>query len=303
MRAEREKKKEKNRAGQELAGQEAVQAAQEQAGQEAVQAGQVQAGQEPGQSGQVQSAAEASGQKPADGEKRPASRVEVKEPEGAEQPEKPVKYIIRTQDVVRSFPLPGKAGLGGEFQALKGISLEIPEQSLTILRGRSGSGKTTLLNILSALDKPTSGRVWLQNQDIARLSERKRVNLRRKKLGFVFQSVSLIPMMSAYENVEFVLRMAGVKKGRRERAEECLKLVGLGSRMNHMPQEMSGGEQQRVAIARAVAHRPSIIFADEPTGELDSATALSVVNLFKQLVAKEGVTIVMTTHDEFDGSG
>ncbi len=321
MRAEREKKKEKNRAVQELAGQEAVQAGQEQAGQEAVragqeqpgqeavQAGQVQAGQEPGQSGQVQPAAEAPGQKTADGEKQPASRVEVKEPErteqqkeaerqkGAEQPEKPVKYIIRTQDVVRSFPLPGKAGLGGEFQALKGISLEIPEQSLTILRGRSGSGKTTLLNILSALDKPTSGRVWLQNQDIARLSERKRVNLRRKKLGFVFQSVSLIPMMSAYENVEFVLRMAGVKKGRRERAEECLKLVGLGSRMNHMPQEMSGGEQQRVAIARAVAHRPSIIFADEPTGELDSATALSVVNLFKQLVAKEGVTIVMTTHD------
>lgn len=309
MRAEREKKKEKSRAGQELAGQEAVQAAQEQSGQETVQAGQeqsgqeavqaaqIQAGQEPGQSGQVQSAAEAPGQKPADGEKRPASRVEVKEPEGTEQPEKPVRYIIRTQDVVRSFPLPGKAGLGGEFQALKGISLEIPEQSLTILRGRSGSGKTTLLNILSALDKPTSGRVWLQNQDIARLSERKRVNLRRKKLGFVFQSVSLIPMMSAYENVEFVLRMAGVKKGRRERAEECLKLVGLGSRMNHMPQEMSGGEQQRVAIARAVAHRPSIIFADEPTGELDSATALSVVNLFKQLVAKEGVTIVMTTHD------
>ena len=107
----------------------------------------------------------------------------------------------------------------------------------------------------------------------------------------------MIPLMTAYENVEFALRMAGVKTGRRERAEECLHMVGLGNRMHHMPQELSGGEQQRVAIARAVAHRPQIIFADEPTGELDSATAVSVVNLFKQMVKEEGVTIVMTTHD------
>ena len=206
--------------------------------------------------------------------------------------------IIVAENIVRSFPVPGGGpGSRDGFMALKGISLEIPARSLTILRGRSGSGKTTLLNILSALDQPTKGRVWLQEQDITAMSEGARDLLRRKKIGFIFQSVSLIPLMSAFENVEFVLRMAGMKQGRRERTEECLKLVGLGNRMHHMPQELSGGEQQRVAIARAVAHRPDIIVADEPTGELDSATALSVVGLFRQLVEKEGVTIVMTTHD------
>lgn len=206
--------------------------------------------------------------------------------------------MIVAENIVRSFPVPGSVpGSREEFMALKGISLEVPARSLAILRGRSGSGKTTLLNILSALDRPTQGRVWLQGQEITAMSEGARDQLRRRKIGFIFQSVSLIPLMSAYENVEFVLRMAGMKQGRRERAEECLKLVGLGNRMHHMPQEMSGGEQQRVAIARAVAHRPDIIFADEPTGELDSATALSVVELFRELVEKEGVTIVMTTHD------
>ena len=208
------------------------------------------------------------------------------------------KNIIVAENIVRSFPVPGSApGSREEFMALKGISLAVPARSLTILRGRSGSGKTTLLNILSALDQPTQGRVWLQEQDITAMTEGARDQLRRRRFGFIFQSVSLIPLMSAYENVEFVLRMAGMKQGRQERAEECLKLVGLGNRMHHMPQEMSGGEQQRVAIARAVAHRPDMIFADEPTGELDSATALSVVNLFKELVKKEGVTILMTTHD------
>lgn len=202
--------------------------------------------------------------------------------------------IIVAEDIVRSFPLPGSRE---EFTALKGISMQVPARSLAILRGRSGSGKTTLLNILSALDRPTKGKVWLQGREITALSDGARDGLRRRKIGFVFQSVSLIPLMSAYENVEFALRMAGVKQGRRERAEECLRLVGLGNRIHHMPQELSGGEQQRVAIARAVAHRPDIIFADEPTGELDSAMAMSVMGLFRELVEKEGVTIVMTTHD------
>lgn len=206
--------------------------------------------------------------------------------------------MIKAENIVRSFPLPGASvGENKEFMALKDISFEIPEKTLTILRGRSGSGKTTLLNILSALDKPTSGKVWVQGKDITTMSESKRELLRRKDTGFIFQSVSLIQLMTAFENVEFALRMAGVKTGRKERAEECLHMVGLGSRMHHMPQELSGGEQQRVAIARAVAHHPKLIFADEPTGELDSATAVSVVNLFKQMVEKEGVTIIMTTHD------
>lgn len=206
--------------------------------------------------------------------------------------------MLVAENIVRSFPQPGATLLENkEFYALKDISFKIPEKTLTVLKGRSGSGKTTLLNILSALDRPTSGKVWVQGREITAMSEKKRELLRRKDTGFIFQSVSLIPLMTAYENVEFALRMAGVKNGRKERAEECLHMVGLGSRMHHMPQELSGGEQQRVAIARAVAHRPKIIFADEPTGELDSATAVSVVNLFKEMVAKEGVTIIMTTHD------
>ena len=194
--------------------------------------------------------------------------------------------------VNRIFPV-----AGGEFQALADLCAEIPAGVLTILKGRSGSGKTTLLNIVGALDVPTSGSVLIGGQDVCRLSERARENLRRTRVGFVFQSVSLIPTMDAFQNVEFSLRLAGVKKGRGERVEECLKMVGLGNRMHHMPAEMSGGEQQRVAIARAIAHRPRIILADEPTAELDSAMAAEVAHLFQEMTRREHVTIVMTTHD------
>jgi len=186
---------------------------------------------------------------------------------------------------------------GGDFWALKGVSADIPRGKLTILKGRSGSGKTTLLNILGALDKPTDGDVLFDGRSIVTMSERKRAQLRRKEVGFVFQSVALIPMMNALENVQYALRMAHSKEDQVARAVECLKMVGLGSRMQHMPQELSGGEQQRVAIARAIAHRPKIIFADEPTGELDTITGLQVVKIFKELCEHEGVTIVMTTHD------
>lgn len=201
--------------------------------------------------------------------------------------------ILKVVDVTRSFPVAGAA----DFVAVDNISLEVPKGCLAILKGRSGSGKTTLLNMLGALDQPTQGQIFFMGEDITKWSDAKREQLRREKIGFVFQSVSLIPMMTAYENVEFALRMAGVTEGRKERVEACLKMVGLGGRMHHMPQEMSGGEQQRVAIARAVAHKPGIIFADEPTAELDSATAITVMNLFKEMVEKEQVTIVMTTHD------
>ena len=203
-----------------------------------------------------------------------------------------VKNVIEAKNVNRIFSVAGK-----DFQALKEIHLTIPQGTLAILKGRSGSGKTTLLNILGALDKPTSGQVFIDGKDVCRMSAYKREKLRRRQMGFVFQAVSLIPTMNAFQNVEFSMRMAGVRGKRSERVEECLKMVGLGSRMKHMPAEMSGGEQQRVAIARALAHRPRIIFADEPTAELDSAMGAEVVRLFKEMCEKEQVTIVMTTHD------
>jgi putative ABC transport system ATP-binding protein len=201
--------------------------------------------------------------------------------------------ILNTTKVSRHFSV----AQGEDFIALNQVSLSIKKGSLSILRGRSGSGKTTLLNILGALDRPTSGNVEFDGQDITRLSEKQREWIRRTKIGFIFQSVSLIPIMTAYENVEFALRLSGYQGDRKQRVEESLKLVGLSQRMHHMPQELSGGEQQRVAIARAIAHRPAIIFADEPTAELDSASALNVMKIFRELVEKENVTIVMTTHD------
>ncbi|MCX4347341.1 MAG: ABC transporter ATP-binding protein [Lachnospiraceae bacterium] len=201
--------------------------------------------------------------------------------------------MIETKKVCRAFPVSGEE----PFMALKDVSVKIPEKSLTILRGKSGSGKTTLLNIIGALDAPTSGEVFFGGRNITGLSDKEREKLRRQKIGFVFQSVSLIPMMTVYENVEFALRLSNYKGDRKKRVEECLHLVGLGKRAQHMPQELSGGEQQRVAIARAIAHAPQVLFADEPTAELDTATSLAVIKLFKDLVEKQGVTIVMTTHD------
>lgn len=201
--------------------------------------------------------------------------------------------MIETKKVCRAFPVSSEE----PFMALKDVSVKIPEKSLTILRGKSGSGKTTLLNIIGALDAPTSGEVFFGGRNITGLSDKEREKLRRQKIGFVFQSVSLIPMMTVYENVEFALRLSNYKGDRKKRVEECLHLVGLGKRAQHMPQELSGGEQQRVAIARAIAHAPQVLFADEPTAELDTATSLAVIKLFKDLVEKQGVTIVMTTHD------
>jgi len=201
--------------------------------------------------------------------------------------------IIVAKGIKKGFSVDG----GQTFWALKGVDLAIPKGALTILKGRSGSGKTTLMNMLSALDLPTEGEIRLSESDITKLSERDREKLRRYRMGFIFQSVALIPVMTAYENVEFALRMAKYKGDRKRRAEACLKMVGLGNRLHHLPQELSGGEQQRVAIARAIAHKPEAIFADEPTAELDTNNGLQIVKIFKELTTAEGITIVMTTHD------
>jgi putative ABC transport system ATP-binding protein len=189
--------------------------------------------------------------------------------------------------------------MGGEtVHAVKNASISIQEGTLTILTGRSGSGKTTLINLLGALDKPSGGKIYFNEREITTIQESERDEIRRKHIGFVFQSIALISLMSAYENVEFALRVAGFQqKDRKQRAEECLKYVGLQKRMHHRPHELSGGEQQRVAIARAISHEPKVVFADEPTAELDTHTGLQVVKLFKNLVEREAITVVMATHD------
>ncbi len=206
-----------------------------------------------------------------------------------------MENILKAEHVSREFPI----GDGSIVHALTDINLEVNEGELVCLRGRSGSGKTTLINILGALDRQNSGNVIFCGEDIGALSDIARDKLRREKLAFVFQSVALISTMTALENVEFSLRLAGHPiSGRTKRAKECLTRVGLGKRMDHRPGELSGGEQQRVAIARAVANKPKIIFADEPTAALDSTTGTAVLALFRELVHDDGITVVMTTHDE-----
>ena len=204
-----------------------------------------------------------------------------------------MESVIITENLKKSFPI----GNHEMLEVLKGIDFRAEEASLTILKGRSGSGKTTLLNIISMLDDPTSGKVIVAGRDTGSMSAREKEMMRRFNIGFVFQSVALVPIMSAYENVDFALRLAGYNEDRDARIKEVLSVVGLEKRMNHMPSQMSGGEQQRVAIARAVSHKPKIIFADEPTGALDTATGLGIMTLFKELIEKESITIVMTTHD------
>ena len=203
--------------------------------------------------------------------------------------------IIEARNITRMFPVGD-----GEFYALKHVDIDIPAGKLTILKRRSGSGKTTLMNILSALDAPTEGDVSFDGQVYSEMEDAQKEQLRRKEIGFVFQAVALIPIMNAYENVDFAMRLAEPEltaKEVDERIRETLALVGMEERMRHMPGQMSGGEQQRVAIARAVAHRPKVVFADEPTGALDTESGLRVMQLFRNLIEKEGVTIVMTTHD------
>lgn len=205
-----------------------------------------------------------------------------------------MKHIIDARNVCRDFQI----GDGSTVHALKGINLQIEPNRLSVLRGRSGSGKTTLINILGALDRPTSGEVLFLDNDITKLADKDRDKLRRVDMAFVFQSVALISTMTAFENVEFALRLTNLPyKERVERAKQSLVQVGLEKRMNHRPGEMSGGEQQRVAIARAISHSPKIIFADEPTAELDSPTAMAVMKLFQDIVHQNDITIVMTTHD------
>lgn len=183
--------------------------------------------------------------------------------------------------------------------ALRGIDLVVPVGSFIALKGRSGSGKTTLLNMIGGLDQPTTGEVSLFGQPLSKLSDRQLTRLRRDMIGFVFQSFALLPILSAYENVELPLRMGNVwnLRERRTRVMDALALVGLQRWANHRPYEMSGGQQQRVAIARALVSHPRLLIADEPTGELDSTTGRELLTLMRRIVDQQKVTLVMATHD------
>jgi putative ABC transport system ATP-binding protein len=182
--------------------------------------------------------------------------------------------------------------------AVNDFSLTLDRGAFVVIRGRSGSGKTTLLNMLGGLDQPTSGRVRIEGEDLSTLDEHSRAELRRSKIGFIFQAFGLIPILSAVENVEIPLRMVGAEPShRRDRSRQLLERVGLADRASHFPEELSGGEQQRVAIARALANDPILLIADEPTGQLDSRTGQSIVGLIRALVHDQNIAAVAATHD------
>ncbi|MCD6285157.1 MAG: ABC transporter ATP-binding protein [Anaerolineae bacterium] len=201
---------------------------------------------------------------------------------------------IETEDLWRVY----KIGNDIEVPALRGLNIQIEPGHFVALKGRSGSGKTTLLNCLSGLDRPTSGVARVLGHDLSQLNDRQLTRWRREQLGFVFQSFGLLPTLSAYENVELMLRIKGVRaRERHERAMYCLDLVGLHKWIDHRPYELSGGQQQRVAIARSLANQPLLVLADEPTGELDSETAREVLGLFQSIVYDEKITVLMASHD------
>jgi putative ABC transport system ATP-binding protein len=204
-----------------------------------------------------------------------------------------VTALVRARDVRRDYPLERDA-----VHALRGVSLEIEKGEYLAIVGPSGCGKSSLLNLLGAIDAPTSGTVEIEGRNVSTLGDREVTEFRLKHIGFVFQRFYLLPILTARENVELPMAEAGVPAAeRRQRSTELLRYVDLGDRVRHRPSQLSGGEQQRVAIARALANRPSLLLADEPTGELDARTGQEIISLFGRLNA-DGTTVVVVTHDE-----
>jgi putative ABC transport system ATP-binding protein len=201
--------------------------------------------------------------------------------------------MVETVELTRDYRTPG-----GTVHALRDVTLRVGRGQLVAVRGRSGSGKTTLLSLMGALDRPTRGSVVVDGLPVSELPESALVGFRRQRVGFVFQTFGLLPILSAAENVEVPMRLVQADPRKRDaRIRELLDLVGLGGRGDHRPHELSGGEQQRVAIARAIANRPALLLADEPTGQLDSLTGRSIMALIAHLVRSEGVTAIVATHD------
>jgi len=200
---------------------------------------------------------------------------------------------VRTEDVCRHYQMGGNV-----IRAVDGISLEIEPGEFVALLGQSGSGKSTLLNLLAGLDRPTSGSVMVHGRDLAQMSSEGLAHYRRNDVGMVFQAFHLISAMTVMENVELPMRFAEVDRAERsQRVRESLERVGLAKRAEHRPSELSGGEQQRVSIARALANRPSLLLADEPTGNLDSRTGEDILNLIRDVSLSLGMTVVMVTHE------
>jgi putative ABC transport system ATP-binding protein len=203
--------------------------------------------------------------------------------------------IIEAKELWRVYP--SKRNAEG-IPALRGVNLDVQPGTFVALKGRSGSGKTTLLNCLAGLDRPTSGEVHVLGHDLMQMSDQELTAWRREQIGLVFQSFGLLPTLSAYENIELLLRIKGDDyEARHQRALECLELVGLSRWRDHRPYEMSGGQQQRVAIARALANHAELILADEPTGELDSKTTRELLTFFRELVETQHITMLMVSHD------
>ncbi|MED5429141.1 MAG: ABC transporter ATP-binding protein [Chloroflexota bacterium] len=201
--------------------------------------------------------------------------------------------LIQAIDISKSYLIGTQT-----MNVIQSVNVKITRGQFIAIVGRSGSGKTTLLNLLAGLDQPSSGKVLVRGQNIADMSESHLTNMRRTVIGFIFQSFGLLPLLSAFENVELPLRITGMGLVERQnRTRTALEMVGLWERANHRPYELSGGEQQRISIARAVVSEPPLILADEPTGELDSNNAKDIFGLFKEMVDKQGISIVCATHD------
>jgi len=202
------------------------------------------------------------------------------------------EYVIVTENINKIY---GKGDI--QVNALENVNINIKKGEYIAIIGPSGSGKSTFMNLLGCLDKPTSGKLFIDNTDVSKLNESELAKIRREKIGFIFQKYNLLPTLSALENVALAMSFAGVSvKERYERAEKLLDMVGLSKRVTHKPSELSGGEQQRVAIARALANKPSIILADEPTGNVDTKGGWKIMDILEE-INKQGETVIIVTHD------